>query len=205
MTETSPGAPAGTAGYAADADALVAQYESVGFEQVLGNLLHLLPAAPARVLDVGAGSGRDAAALAGLGHTVTAAEPTAELRERGRLLHADSAIRWVDDALPGLPVLGELGDRYDLILLTAVWMHLDATERAEGLRRLAGLLAPGGTLLMSVRSGPVPVGRRMFEVPPQELPDLAERAGLSLVHRGERADLHGRLDVRWLEWGFRRR
>ncbi|WP_232246545.1 class I SAM-dependent methyltransferase [Kitasatospora mediocidica] len=205
MTETLGAAlPAGAAGYGADADALVAQYESVGFEQVQGGLLHLFPPAPARVLDVGAGSGRDAAALAGLGHTVTAVEPTAELRERGRLLHADAAIRWVDDALPGLPVLGAPVDRFDLILLTAVWMHLDAAERAEALGRLAGLLAPGGLLVMSVRSGPVPAGRRMFEVPPQELPALAERAGLRLVHRGERTDLHGRADVRWLEWGFLR-
>lgn len=157
--------PAGTAGYGAEADALAVQYESVAFEEVQRGLLALFPAAPARVLDVGAGTGRDAAALARLGHRVTAVEPTAELRAHGRRLHADTAIRWVDDALPGLPRLRASAEQYDLILITAVWMHLDPAERAEGIRTVAELLAPGGTLAMTVRSGPVPTGRLMFEVP----------------------------------------
>ena len=44
----------------------------------------LIPATPSRVLDVGAGTGRDAAALAALGHSVVAVEPTPELRAHGQ-------------------------------------------------------------------------------------------------------------------------
>ncbi len=43
-------------------------------------VLHLIPTAPSRVLDVGAGMGRDTAALAALGHSVVAVEPVDELR-----------------------------------------------------------------------------------------------------------------------------
>ena len=39
----------GTAGYAEEADALAVQYEEVGFEQVHGEVLHLVPAAPGHV------------------------------------------------------------------------------------------------------------------------------------------------------------
>ncbi|MFK8906067.1 class I SAM-dependent methyltransferase, partial [Streptomyces sp. YS-3] len=180
MNETA----AGTRGYGVDADALAEQYESVTFEEVHGGLLHLYPAPPGRVLDLGAGTGRDAAALARLGHTVTAVEPTAELRRHGVRLHADTPLTWLDDALPGLPVLTGRSERYDLVLLTAVWMHLDAAERARGMRSVAALLAPGGTLAMTVRSGPVPPGRRMFEVPEAETLALAGAAGLRLAHRG---------------------
>ncbi|WP_344446231.1 class I SAM-dependent methyltransferase [Kitasatospora nipponensis] len=191
--------PAGAAGYAEQADALAEQYESVTFEQVHAGVRHLLPAAPARVLDVGAGTGRDGAALARLGHTVTAAEPTAELRAHGRRLHADAAVRWTDDALPALPGLSAADERYDLILVCAVWMHLAAAERAAVLPAIAALLAPGGTLLISLRHGPLPAGRRMFDVPAAEPVAQAGAAGLRLVHRGERPDPHGRPGVRWTD------
>ncbi|MCX4747631.1 methyltransferase domain-containing protein [Kitasatospora sp. NBC_01287] len=210
---------AGTAGYQDEAAALAEQYESVTFEQVHRGLLHLLPSAPARVLDLGAGSGRDAAALAALGHTVTAVEPTAALRELGERLHAGAGIRWLDDALPALPRLtaetaradgaetaaSPAGQaRFDLILVTAVWMHLAPAERAAAIGAVAALLAPGGTLLLTLRHGPVPARRRMFAVRPEEVLAQARAAGLRPVHQGERGDLHGRPDVRWTELGFGR-
>ncbi|MGQ3357308.1 MAG: class I SAM-dependent methyltransferase, partial [Phreatobacter sp.] len=73
---------ASTAGYAEEAENLARQYESVTFEEVHAPLLHLLPLS-GRALDIGAGSGRDAAALAARGFAVTAVEPTAELRAEG--------------------------------------------------------------------------------------------------------------------------
>ncbi|MFI5649327.1 SAM-dependent methyltransferase [Kitasatospora sp. NPDC051705] len=126
-----------------------------------------------------------------------AAEPTAELRAHGERLHPGPGIRWVPDALPALPRLGAGGERFDLVLLTAVWMHLDAAERPAGMAVLARLLAPGGRLALTLRHGPVPAGRRMFDVPPEETVAQAAAHGLRLVHRTERADLHGRADVRW--------
>ncbi|WP_323809159.1 class I SAM-dependent methyltransferase [Kitasatospora acidiphila] len=152
-----------------------------------------------RVLDLGAGTGRDAAALAGRGYRVTAAEPVAELRELGRRRHAGVDIEWVAGALPQLP--GVTGP-FDLVMGTAVWMHLSPAERARAFERVLELLAPGGTLVLTVRHGPVPAGRRMFEVPDAELLGQAGAAGLRLVHRDERGDLHGRADVRWSELGF---
>src|SRR4029450_11932417 len=58
----------GNEGYAEEADALTIQYESVHFVDLHGPVLHLLPTVPSDVLDIGAGTGRDAAALAGMGH-----------------------------------------------------------------------------------------------------------------------------------------
>ncbi|MFD9459100.1 class I SAM-dependent methyltransferase [Streptomyces sp. NPDC059985] len=95
------------------------------FAEVHREVLHLFPSQPCSVLDIGAGSGRDAAALAARGHRVVAAEPTAEPRSLGRRLHSDQKIEWVDDALPRLTTLTARGGRFDLILLAAVWMHLD--------------------------------------------------------------------------------
>ncbi|MFD8596680.1 class I SAM-dependent methyltransferase [Kitasatospora sp. NPDC059646] len=183
-----------TAGYADAAEALAEQYESVTFAEVHREVLHLFPTGPATVLDIGAGSGRDAAALAAAGHRVTAVEPTAPLRELGRARHARHPVDWVDDALPDLP---SLTGRYDLILLTAVWMHLDAGQRAAAMATLARLLADGGRIVLSLRHGPVPAGRRMFPVDAAETVALARSHGLAPLHLAHREDPHARAGVSW--------
>lgn len=187
----------GTQGYGENAQALADQYESITFADVHRDVLHLFPQPPARVLDVGAGSGRDAAALASRGYRVVAAEPTDTLRAEGMRRHEGKAVEWIDDQLPALPELCSREGRFDLILLTAVWMHLDEAERQSGMAALEGLLAAGGRLSLSLRHGPVPPDRRMFDVPAEETIALASSFGLRLVHSVEREDMLGRADVRW--------
>ncbi|MEU1820561.1 class I SAM-dependent methyltransferase [Streptomyces roseifaciens] len=194
-----------TAGYGEAAEALVEQYESVSFAEVHRDVLHLFPQRPSSILDIGAGSGRDAAALARPGHRVVAVEPTAELRSRGQRIHAGQGVEWVDDALPELRVLRARDRRYDLVLMTAVWMHLDLQQWAAAREQVAGLLAAEGQVVLSLRHGPVPAGRRMFDVPVQETVALAAGHGLGAVHVSEREDPHGRQGVRWSYLGLRRR
>lgn len=187
----------GTQGYGDNAPALAEQYESITFDDVHHGVMHLFPSPPARVLDVGAGSGRDAAALAAIGHTVVAVEPTDALRQEGMRLHGGKPIDWVADHLPDLSQLHRRKDRFDLILLTAVWMHLDGHERRTAMKSLAGLLGAKGRISMSLRHGPVPQGRRMFDVSADETIELAGLHGLAAVQVAERNDMLGRPDVRW--------
>lgn len=186
-----------TAGYSETAESLIQQYESLSFEAVHGSILAWYPPPPCDVLDIGSGTGRDAAALARLGHRVTAVEPTAELRAFGERAHAGLGIDWIDDGLPGLPRLCALGRTFDLILLTAVWMHLDAAERREGMAALASLLRPGGRMSFSLRHGPVPEGRRMFDVSAAALAEEAAPHGLAPVCVVQAPGLFGRADVSW--------
>ncbi|MER5784023.1 class I SAM-dependent methyltransferase [Streptomyces mobaraensis] len=192
---TRTGPPPGTAGYGEAAEALAEQYESVDFAEVHREVLHLFPERPGTVLDIGAGSGRDAAALAGRGHRVVAVEPTAALRAVGRRLHADRGIEWIDDSLPGLRTLR--GRRFGLVLLTAVWMHLDEDERPAAMETVSGLVDSGGRVVLSLRHGPVPPGRRMFPVTADETAALARRYGLAALHRAHGGDPLGRADVTW--------
>ena len=192
-----------TAGYAQEADGLVRQYENIRFADVHRSVLHLFPTAPSRFLDVGAGTGRDAAALAALGHRVVAVEPTVELRTRAATLHPSPQIDWVDDRLPGLPNVTARGERFDVILLTAVWMHLDRGQRQRAMPHIAHLMRRGGLMTLTLRHGPVPTGRRMFEVSPDETVALAEAEGFQVVVRLERQpDAFGRPDVTWTRLAF---
>ncbi|MDR7308230.1 class I SAM-dependent methyltransferase [Rhodoferax saidenbachensis] len=187
----------GTAGYGANASALVAQYESITFSEVHRDLLHLLPMSPAVVLDIGAGSGRDAAAMARLGHQVVAVEPTDELRNEGQRLHGALPIDWVDDHLPTLNLLRQAKRPFDLVLLSAVWMHLDLSEREAAMEAVAELVVNGGQVFMSLRHGPIPEGRRMFHVSADETIDLAAHHGLRCHHHSVREDMLGRAEVKW--------
>ncbi|MEV5576541.1 class I SAM-dependent methyltransferase [Spirillospora sp. NPDC052269] len=189
----------GTRGYGAEADALVTQYESLTSDEVLGDVLHLIPEKPGRVLDIGAGTGRDAAALAARGHAVTAVEPTPELLAHGRRLHAGAGIAWLDDTLPDLAAVR---GTFDLVTLVAVWMHLDQAERPRAMRRLAGLLAPEGLAVLILRHGPTPPGRHMFDIPAEETVGQAAEAGLRAVHQSTWGDLHGRPGVHWTTLAF---
>ena len=105
--------PDAIAWYDRHAATLAAAYEALPAAVVHGGLADRLPAAPALVLDVGAGSGRYAAWLAELGHDVVAVEPAAGLRRIAEGRHPSPQIRWLDDRLPALAATTRLGLSFD--------------------------------------------------------------------------------------------
>lgn len=176
----------GTDGYANEAEKLLVEYEERTFESVHAGILDLLPPPFADVLDVGAGTGRDAAGFAKQGYHVTAVEPVAEMREGAIARHPEPNITWIDDGLPDLATVTGADRRFDLIMLTAVFMHLDAPDRDRSLETLAGLLRPGGRMAFLVRHGPVPPGRVMYEIDSDALIAEASSLGLKAVFRQDR-------------------
>src|SRR4030095_14026144 len=99
----------GTEGYGETAAERARQYESIGFADVHGDILHLFPPTPGQVIDIGAGTGRDAVAFAERGHSVTAVEPTPELRGEAERLHARWRVTWIEDSVRGLDAVHEQG------------------------------------------------------------------------------------------------
>lgn len=178
---------------------LAAQYETLDPAQTHQTLIAHLPAAPAAILDVGAGSGRDAAWLATLGHTVLAVEPSATMREEAQRRHPDARITWLADSLPGLEAVFRLGAAFDVILLSAVWMHVAPPERARAFRKLVTLLKPGGIVALSLRLGPPAAGRDMHPVDVAEVEALAQRHGLVMVSTDTAPDGLGRSEIRWVQ------
>ncbi|MCS6890371.1 MAG: methyltransferase domain-containing protein [Rhodovarius sp.] len=173
-------------------------YEAFGFADIHADAMPFLPAPPGLVLDVGAGSGRDAAWFAARGFEVIAVEPAANLRGEAARLHPSPAIRWFDDRLPSLAAVHRLGLAFDLVWLSGVWMHLPPEERRRAMRRLATLLKPGGRLVLTLRHGPAPPDRPMWPVDAPEVERLGLEFGLALRAVTERReDRAGRADVRW--------
>ena len=80
---------------------LIYRYESVQFEEKYKSVRHVLPTGPAKVLDIGAGTGVDASWLADKGHRVLAVEPTAAFRDAGMRLHPSERMNGSMTAFPG--------------------------------------------------------------------------------------------------------
>lgn len=198
---------AGTQGYAALAEALVARWEQVSSAEHHQSVLHLIPKTPSRVLDIGAGSGRDAAWLAAMGHLVVAVEPLDAFRDAGMARHRGHAIDWRNDSLPDLATFAGDEASFGLVMLTAVWMHLDAAERSRAMVRVAALLGAAGVLILTLRHGPIPDGRRMFAVTAEETVPLAQAAGLRLLTTQTSASMqteNRRAGVTWTRQAFAR-
>ena len=178
----------------------VTQYESLSSEKLHQSWLHLLPE-KGWLLDVGAGSGRDAAFFAQRGLRVVAVEPMKPMRDLACELHKQHCIHWVDDSLPELNKVFALHIKFELILLSAVWMHIAPRLRELAIRKLSQLLNPGGHLVITLRHGEFTDGRIGYEVSADEISTLAMHAGLQLMLRTAQdepqADLLGRNDVKW--------
>jgi SAM-dependent methyltransferase len=196
----------GTEGYAAEAEALLVQYESLAFEHVQRWSLPLIPAPPRRILEIGAGTGRDAAGFAALGHSVVAVEPTDEFRRGAAARHPSPAIEWVDDSLPDLAAILGRGETFDVVVMTAVWMHIDEAQRRRAMANVAALMRSGGVVIMTLRHGPVPPGRRMFAVTADETIALARQSGLDVVHNEFSPEgVQRRPGISWTRLAFARR
>jgi SAM-dependent methyltransferase len=188
--EQAPGRPptrwalagSGTSGYGRCFGRLVAEGSDVDGE---ARLADALLARRSRVLDLGSGMGRVAAALAARGHDVVATEPDTGLREQSRATYPDLEVL-PHEALALDP--DEVG-RFDLVVAVGnVMVYLaEGSERAV-LSRVRSLLAPGGRVLLGFHPQDGPAGARAY--PPDELVADAASAGLRLDHRFGSYELH---------------
>jgi SAM-dependent methyltransferase len=189
-------------GYAADAGELIPRFEALQTELVLAPVLDHLPSRSCRTLDVGAGTGRDAAWLAERGHHVLAVEPVGELRRAGQALHHERNLEWLDDSLPRLRRTRALGETFDLILCVAVWQHLPAGQHELALATISSLAAPRGRVIVSVRHGPGAPNRTCFAADTNRLVASAQDTGLELVLRRRTGSVQPRNQRAGVTWDW---
>ncbi len=177
--------------YDLNADALVAQYDGVDPAEVHADWAPVhLREEPGFACDIGAGSGRDANWLAARGWEVVAVEPSALRNLAAERAHP--RVVWMDDALPDLRALRALGRRFDLILLSAVWMHVAPKARERAFRILSELLNPSGLQVISLRRGgdaAENAARGFHDTSAEEIIGLANRRAIALRSHSTQPDL----------------
>lgn len=143
-------------------------------------ICRLLAEAPpfSRVLDVGCGEGallREVAAAFPQA-SLTGVDLSPQVVEQNRARLPGARFEALDLAQ------GPLDERFDLVLCSEVLEHLD--DLADGVAHLAAMVAPGGSLLVTVPTGTVhPTERHFGHTRHPDLPELeraASAAGLQL-------------------------
>jgi 2-polyprenyl-3-methyl-5-hydroxy-6-metoxy-1,4-benzoquinol methylase len=189
-----------------EASGLASRYDSLTFDEVHGAIAAFLPAASADILDIGAGNGRDARALAALGFQVTAVEPSASFRLIAATASPQSGVEWVDDRLPRLASLDGQAGAFAFILCSAVLMYLPPGDLGQSLATMSRLLAPPGHLAISIRD-PAPGEPQGLIHRHDDAAVLraAQQTGLRLAERSERGDALGRAGNLWRSFVFAHR
>ena len=114
-------------------------------------------------------------------------------------------IEWLDDSLPKLAAIRSRGEEFNVVMLTAVWMHLDGLQRRRAMPNVAALVRNGGVMMMmSLRHRPVPPGRRMFEVSAEETITLAQPLALCCILNREAEPSLRQPGVTWMRLAFRK-
>ena len=128
---------------------------------------------PARILDMGCGTGQLACEFAGRGHHVTGADPAAAMLAVARARPGGDRVRWIQAGAADLAT----SDRYDLIIMTGhvFQVLLEDSDVRAALRVLACHLAPGGRIAFETRN---PAVREWQYWNPRETRQRVEAAGL---------------------------
>jgi len=188
--------------YDRNADTVAAAYERIdaaGFVTAFAATL----GPGARVLEIGCGPGRDAAALCRLGLDVRAVDGSRSMLREAERLHPELRGRTHLVILPArLPFADGL---FSAVAAWAVIMHLERDELPAVYSEIARVTAPGARFAYSVNTERVGLdadgyeanGRHFTCLSATEWEALHREAGFETVGLQETDDMAGRPGIRW--------
>ena len=188
--------------YAIHVKNLVRRYESSEVPDLHTLLAKSFPPG-SRLLELGCGSGRDAAFMLANGFNVTASDGVQEMIDAAAACHPILVGRLVHIRLPRdlTPALGV----FDGVYAVATFMHLTRTDIQEVFARVCRMLVPGGRLFFSVPLHRDDVGadefdakgRRFTPLTHAEWTGLCRRAGFDILTSTTTPDGLGRKTFTW--------
>lgn len=161
-----------------------------------------------RVLEIGAGSGRDLCRLLEAGYDACGIDASEEMTAHAIREYPELEGRYITGEVPSDTLF--FGGEFDGILCSAVLMHLPDDQVQRAAESMGNNLKQGGTLLLSV-----PLERpdidgahrsrdgRLFVLRPSEYyEELFEKIGFTCMRTIREVDGLGRAGYRWLTMIF---
>ncbi len=192
--------------YAAFSHKIAGQYDAA--EPEIGKFLRMGFSEGMRVLDIGAGSGRDLGLLMKMGCYAYGVDPSDELRAAALQRHPQLVGRVISGELPAL---GQpFGGNFDGVLCSAVLMHLPRAEVLDAAIAIRNVLKENGRLILSIPLERPGVdsdhrdeyGRLFTPLQPDYLQLLFERIGFQLLEKWRSNDGLNREGYTWVTFLF---
>ena len=132
--------------YDADANSFIADW-MLSTPAMMRQLVHKHFIVPAKVIDIGSGSGRDVDWLMKQGFPVEGVDASQGLIAAAKNRYPQATFRY--DVLPDLP--NTKSSSYDYALCSAVLMHLSRHDAQAAVTNILRVIKAGGRLICSVR------------------------------------------------------
>jgi len=191
------------------AKSTAANYEALDTRPIVTPILEYLPAG-GRLLDLGCGSGRDAAFFLKQGYDVTGLDGSEAMLREASTYHPELLGRLIHHALPeSLPFNA---GAFDILVSFAVIMHLEEALLPKSFSEIARVLRPGGVAAYSVNTARPRLdehgndlrGRHFTCLDASTWERYHRGAGLQTVAGWENEDIIGRPGISWITFVCRK-
>jgi len=178
------------------------KYEKVNMTFIQRKLLCYLPE-KGNILEIGSGSGRDAAFLVSEGFDLTIVDPSIGMLKRAAELHPELAAKMHCVSLPFPQDNPLLKEKFSAVLLIASIMHIQDQDLFESAYQIKEVLTDSGILAISSSVGRKEInhnrdllGRLYIERPVAQIQLLFERLGFRLITILHNQDVQQR-EMQW--------
>lgn len=182
--------------YNQNAETLFDTYESIDPATLFSEISQYIPR-NGNCLDIGCGSGRDAHWLETLGNDVTAIDPAEELIKLAQAKH-ETRINWIVSRLPSLENFNPT-TKFDLILASAVWMHIPINFRRPSLLKIKNLLSDDGYIVLTIKNQSTEHIRTFYQTSWRRLKKDFTESGLEICYKSTSKDSLNRKGINWLK------
>jgi 2-polyprenyl-3-methyl-5-hydroxy-6-metoxy-1,4-benzoquinol methylase len=193
--------------YNENAEKLAELYETADMSEVHSLLLRFLPQR-ASVMEIGCGSGRDAAFLIANGYDVTAVEASAQMMEVAQRLHPELAGRITLASVPLRDSDSLLSRQFGAVVCIGTILHVPdqylfefASQRRDLVSQEGIFFLSGSIRILLAQATRDEHSRLIIERVPEEIQLLFERLGFQLLTRTQNDDAHGR-PAKWFSLVF---
>lgn len=107
-----------------------------------------------------------------MGYEITAVIPATEMLALAKQIHNHENINWKSDSMPDLNTVKN--EKFDFILLSAVWMHVEKKDRKQALTNLKKMMKPNAKMIIYLRHGDFSDERVRNDVSVKEIEDLTD-------------------------------
>jgi 2-polyprenyl-3-methyl-5-hydroxy-6-metoxy-1,4-benzoquinol methylase len=189
--------------YDATATKLVRSYNKIHVPDIFPTFVEELLQYPKplrkkiNVLNIGCGTGRDSKWIAEQGFHVVAIDGSQKMLELADEINNHTHIEYLCDIAPAMDKTRALKKKFDVILVHAFLFHLDEEDRQEFYKILKTLVKEECYVYITLRHGPTPQERVMFDISPKELETFATKNAFEYSYIEHREDNLGRKDVSW--------